>query len=245
MKKKYNQNSFGNRSDSLKSAKIIVPLILDLIQPKSVVDVGCGTGEFLSIFNEIGIKNIFGIDGPWVNKEKLRIPKNCFQYKDLEEPINIDRKFDLAISIEVAEHLSKNSAKTFVKTLTDFSLIILFAAAIPFQGGVHHINEQWPEYWAKLFADKEYVPIDIIRKRVWSNNEVSWWYAQNILLFVRKDYLKTNEKLRDYFEQTEQSALSIVHPKLYLPRARRIDQIQKLIPRPIKWVIDKFMNFIK
>ena len=124
MNKKYNENSFGERLESLKSAKIIVPIILDLLQPRSVIDVGCGTGTFLSVFREKGIKNIFGIDGPWVNKEKLHIPKEFFQHSDLEKPVNINKKFDLAISLEVAEHLSKNSAETFVNTLTDRKSVV-------------------------------------------------------------------------------------------------------------------------
>ncbi|OGL65844.1 hypothetical protein A3B21_00110 [Candidatus Uhrbacteria bacterium RIFCSPLOWO2_01_FULL_47_24] len=245
MNRKYHENSFGVRLDSLKSAKIIVPIILDLIQPQSVVDVGCGTGEFLSVFKEQGIKNIFGIDGPWVNKEKLCIPKEFFQHADLEKPVSIDKKFDLAISLEVAEHLSKDSVSTFVQTLTDLSPIIVFSAAIPFQGGIHHINEQWPEYWAELFAKKDYAPIDCIRKQIWNNEEVSFWYAQNILLFARKDYLKANSKLKKEFEQTELSALSLVHPKQYLPKARMYNAIVKFTPRPVVWIMIKFMNFFK
>ncbi len=245
MNKKYKEDSFGDRSDSLKSAKVIVPIVLDFYQPQSVVDVGCGTGEFLSVFREKSIKNIFGIDGPWVNKERLRIPKDCFMHGDLEKPIPIDKKFDLAVSLEVAEHLSQNSAKIFVKTLTDFAPVILFSAAIPFQGGLYHINEQWPEYWVKLFAQKGYVPIDCIRKKIWNNKDVSSWYAQNILLFVKKDYLQKNDKLKKEFEQTEASALAIIHPKQYLLKTRRLNFILKLIPRPIKWIIIKFMNLSK
>jgi SAM-dependent methyltransferase len=242
---KYNKDSFGDRSDSLKSAKIIVPIVLDLVQPKGVVDVGCGTGEFLSVFRENGIKSIFGIEGPWVDKERLRIPKDSFQHVDLEKPFNINKKFDLAVSLEVAEHLSKDSAEIFINTLTNLAPVILFSAAIPFQGGLHHINEQWPDYWVKLFAKKGYVPIDCIRKKIWNNEDVSFWYAQNILLFVKKDYLKTNNNLKKEFEQTDISALSIVHPKQFLPKAKRLNFIVKFIPSPIKWLIAKLMNSFK
>lgn len=243
MNKKYKHDSFGDRSESLKSARIIVPVVLDILQPKSVVDVGCGNGEFLSIFKEKGIKDILGFDGHWVNADKLRIPKECFKHADLEKPLKINKKFDLAVSLEVAEHLSKNSASTFIQTLTSFSPVVVFSAAIPLQGGLDHINEQWPEYWASFFAKQNYVPIDCIRKKIWKNDDVSYWYSQNIILFVERDYLKTNSKLKKEFEQTESSALSLVHPKLYLSKAERLGSISRLIPTPIKWIITKFMNF--
>lgn len=242
MNKKYNKDSFGDRSDSLRSARIIVPIVLELIQPESVVDVGCGTGEFLSVFRENGIKTILGIDGPWIDKERLRIPKDTFQAADLEKPLNIDKKFDLAISLEVAEHLSANSAEIFIDTLTKLSPVVLFSAAIPFQGGLYHINEQWPDYWVNLFAKKGYVPIDCIRKKIWNNDDVSYWYAQNILLFVKKDYLETNSKLQKEYEQTEPSALSIVHPKLFLAKAKKLNFIVKLVPRPIRLLMSKLIK---
>lgn len=241
----YTDKFFQERINSLKSARHIVPLVLELLHPKSVVDVGCGTGEFLYIFRENGVKDIFGIDGEWVNKKKLRIPENLFLSANLENPLKVDRKFDLVVSLEVAEHLPEKSAKTFIETLTNLGPIILFSAAIPFQGGTHHVNEQWPEYWAKLFIEKGYFPIDCIRKKIWGNDEISFWYAQNTLLFAKKDYIKNNDRLRNEYELTSESFLSIVHPKLYLPKAKRYHFFMKLIPYPIKWMIVKLKNFLK
>ncbi|MEM4268052.1 MAG: methyltransferase domain-containing protein [Candidatus Woesearchaeota archaeon] len=245
MNKKYKKDSFGDRAESLKSAKVIVPILLEIYKPRSVVDVGCGTGEFLSVFRERGIKNVLGIDGPWINEEKLRIPKDCFMPRDLEKPIKISERFDLAVSLEVAEHLSQDSACEFVKTLTDLAPVILFSAAVPFQGGLHHVNEQWPEYWVKLFAQRGYVPIDSIRKKIWNNEEVCFWYSQNILLFVKKEYLQKNKKLKKEFEQTGSSVLALVHPKLYLVKAEKLNSISKFIPGPLKGIIIKVMNSFK
>lgn len=244
MKTYYTEKFFEDLIDSLKSARHIVPIVLELVQPKSVIDVGCGTGEFLCIFRENGIKNMLGIDGEWVNKKKLRIPEKYFLSHNLVEPLKIDKKFDLVVCLEVAEHLPEKSAEILIETLTNLGSVILFSAAIPFQGGVYHINEQWPEYWAKLFEKKGFVPIDCIRKKIWNNKEVCVWYKQNILLFVEKACLKNNKRLRKEFEQTH-NALSIVHPEIYLPKAQEYNPVMKIIPYPVKWIIVKLKNFLK
>lgn len=209
------------KEGSRKSAKEIVPFIIELVQPQSVVDVGCGTGEWLSVFREHGIKDIFGIDGEYVNQELLEIPQNKFLSFDLTKPLQLKRKFDLVISLEVAEHLPSHCAETFVNSLTEHGSVILFSAAIPYQKGTNHINEQWLEYWNNLFNTKGYVAVDCIRNRVWQNDRVDFWFAQNMVFFVCQKYLDSsqNHKLQQQFENTHVEQLSVVHPKKYLQLA--------------------------
>src|ERR1700732_587770 len=168
----------------------MVPIFCDAINPKSVVDVGCGIGPWLREFQRHGVDRIFGIDGPWIDKSQLLIPSENLAITNLEEPIHLSETFDLVVSLEVAEHLQKSSAPIFVDSLRHLGPVILFSAAIPFQGGANHLNEQWPEYWANLFAGQGYKVVDCIRKQVWSNQDVDPYYAQNILLFVREDRVK-------------------------------------------------------
>jgi SAM-dependent methyltransferase len=208
---------------SSKSAEIIVPLIIDLVSPHSVIDIGCGTGIWLSVFKAHNIDDITGVDGHWVQDELLLIPKSCFFARDLTQDLNIDRRFDLAVSLEVAEHLDRKYARHFVSTLVNLSSVILFSAAIPFQDGIHHVNEEWPDYWAKLFAEHEYVPIDCIREKIWNNEDVAWWFAQNILVFADKQHVSKNPKLHRAFERTRVSQLSIVHPGKHLDASKRLE----------------------
>jgi SAM-dependent methyltransferase len=216
----YTDKFYEARVDSLKSANVIVPLVLNFVKPKRVVDIGCGTGAFLSIFRNHGVKNILGIDGKWVNKDKLQIPEESFHVADLEKPLNINKKFDLVVSVEVAEHLPEKYAETYVNSLTKLGPVILFSAAIPFQYGPHHVNLQWPKYWVSLFRKRGYVPVDCLRKKIWTNEDVAFWYSQNILFFVKKDYLKKNRKLKKEAELTDESFLSLIHPKMYLIKAK-------------------------
>jgi cyclopropane fatty-acyl-phospholipid synthase-like methyltransferase len=222
----YTNHFFEELHDgSYRSAREIIPLVLELVQPSSVIDVGCGAGTWLSVCKECGIEDIFGVDGNYVDKEILKIPKECFLSFDLKKSFHLGRQFDLVLSLEVAEHLPPESASPFIDSLTGHGNVILFSAAIPHQGGTQHINEQWPEYWMEHFQHKGYVTIDCIRKRVWQNPNVEPWYAQNVLLFVQKDYLEAHALLKREFENTAISQLSIVHPKKYLAVLEWMDRL--------------------
>jgi SAM-dependent methyltransferase len=230
----YNRNFFSTITpSSSRSAQIIVPLIVDLLSPRSVIDVGCGTGAWLAVFKAHNIDKIIGVDGDWVQDEMLLVPKSCFIVHDLTQNLNIQRRFDLAVSLEVAEHLDKKYASNFVTTLVKLSSVVVFSAAIPLQDGTHHVNEEWPDYWATLFGEHGYVPIDCIREKIWNNEDVAWWYAQNILIFAEKQHVLNRPKLQKAFELTRLSQLSIVHPSRYLQSAHRCSSLRqalKMIP---------------
>jgi SAM-dependent methyltransferase len=198
------------------SAEAILPLVLELVSASSIVDVGCGDGIWLSITRNLGVTDILGIDGNYVDASLLQIPPECFMAADLTKPFQLGRTFDLAISLEVAEHLPPECAPAFVESLTKAAPVVLFSAAIPYQGGNNHVNEQWPDMWAKLFLRHGFIPIDCVRKRVWSNETVEYWYAQNAFLFARADVIETNITLKTEFERTCTDQMRLVHPRQYL-----------------------------
>jgi SAM-dependent methyltransferase len=204
---------------------VIVPIVLQLLPVRTVVDVGCGDGSWLAVFQKLGVAEILGIDGDYVDRDLLQIPKENFQAFDLTKPFDLGRVFDLALSLEVAEHLPVESAPAFVESLIRLAPIVLFSAAIPSQGGTHHVNEQWQDEWAALFARHGYLPIDFVRQRVWENEAVEWWYAQNTLLFATSGVIEGNPALRKEFDRTNRSQLRLVHPKRYL---------QAIVPPPPK-----------
>jgi SAM-dependent methyltransferase len=206
----------GLRTGAERSAEAIVPLVVDLFHPRGVVDVGCGDGSWLAVFRKLGVQNVLGIDGDYVERGLLRIPQEHFQAADLSRPLVLPQTFDLAVSLEVAEHLPEECAAVFIESLTRLAPVILFSAAIPFQGGVHHVNEQWPDKWGELFQERDYLPIDCIRKRIWQNDAVDWWYAQNILVFAHETFLQRNALLKAEFDKTNLNQLRLVHPRNYL-----------------------------
>jgi SAM-dependent methyltransferase len=182
--------------ESIASARIVVPIIMELIHPRSVVDLGCGIGTWLAVFAEQNVADYVGIDGDYVDRSQLLIPPERFLGRDLTEPVELDMRFDLAVSLEVAEHLPAASAQVLVASLTQLAPVILFSAAVPGQGGTHHVNEQWPSYWASLFAERDFVTVDAVRPRIWEKKDVAWWYRQNTLLFVSAAATDTRMRLR-------------------------------------------------
>jgi SAM-dependent methyltransferase len=204
------------RDGARRSAEVVVPIVLDLLKPESVIDIGCGDGTWLSVFREMGVNDVYGLDGEYVDAKQLRIPQDLFKPTDLSSPFTVEREFDLAMSLEVAEHLPPASAKGFIESVSRLAPFILFSAAIPLQGGTNHLNERWPEYWVELFRTCDYLPIDFIRGKIWSNPKVEWYYAQNTLLFARPECLGNNNELSRLYQQTNQQQLSLVHPKRFL-----------------------------
>ncbi|MBL8821544.1 MAG: class I SAM-dependent methyltransferase [Planctomycetia bacterium] len=168
---------------SQSSAQVIVPLIMELLAPSSVIDIGCGQGEWLSEFAKTGVE-IFGVDGPHIQETQLLIPKDKFQQFDLSKSYSTNQKYSLAISLEVGEHLPENISQEYVNSLTRLAPAVVFSAALPGQGGVNHVNEQWPWYWKSLFEKQGYVRLDPFRHRIWHNPKVAFYYQQNLFLYV-------------------------------------------------------------
>lgn len=195
------------------SAQAVIPIIMDMLAPRSVVDLGCGVGTWLAVFHEHGVQRVLGVEGGEVDLSLLRIAPEAFQRADLSKPFAFGQSFDLAMSLEVAEHLPESSANDFVASLVKLAPAVLFSAAVPHQGGIHHVNEQWPQYWVDRFATHQYQVLDAIRPRIWHDPQVQAWYAQNTFLFVRQDLVDANPKLSQARQQTRMHMLDLIHPQ--------------------------------
>jgi hypothetical protein len=194
------------------AATVVVPTVMELLNPSSVCDVGCGIGSWLAVFREHGAGDVLGIDGDYVPPDALAIPPELYLERDLTGGVELDRRFDLAVSLEVAEHLPADAAAGFVDSLVALAPAVLFSAAIPQQGGRNHVNEQWPDYWAEHFARHGYLPVDCIRPRIWDRPGVAFWYQQNILIFAEPSLLEGNAKLKAEHELSRSRPLNLVHP---------------------------------
>lgn len=200
---------------SARSAAAVVPLVLSLLPIKSVVDVGCGVAPWAAEFFAKGVQDILGVDGEYVDRSQLRIPLNRFLAKDLTKPLLLGRTFDLAVCLEVGEHLPESRARGLVADLTSLAPCVLFSAAVPGQGGTNHINEQYLHYWVNLFEQQGFEGTDPLRPRIFGDSEVEWFYQQNVVMFAALGH----PLLAKGFAK----AHSFIHPLLY-------DRLRKTVP---------------
>ena len=201
---------------SLQSARIVVPILFEYLNPKPrrVVDFGCARGAWLKACQENGVESIQGLDGPYLDRSKLVIDSTCFKSTDLSGPLEIEGEWDMAICVEVAEHLPQKVGPALVRALTRSAPLVLFSAAVPGQTGRGHINEQWPIYWKHLFEEHGFSRLDPVRRHIWQDNRVEWWYRQNIFLYVSESILAVSEPLRLELEAANRMPDEWVHVHL-------------------------------
>jgi len=204
--------------NSAQSAALLLGLLYRVYRPRSVIDVGCGTGAWLAAAETLGSTQLKGLDGKWVPKEALMSKHIEFEVVDLAHPLEIDGQYDLCICVEVAEHVPATRAHTLVRALCGASDVVVFGAAITHQGGRGHVNEQWQSYWVSLFKDNNYECFDIFRGSLWDNDNVAWWYRQNTLLFVRTTATVID---RQVLRTLERPISDIVHPRSYELKVQR------------------------
>ncbi len=206
------------------AASEVVPVLIKWFNPKSVVDVGCGIGSWLKVFADNNV-SITGIDGTYVNKKLLYIDEKNFIEHDLRKPLDLGRKFDLVISLEVAEHLPPENADDFVKSLASLGDTIIFSAAIRGQGGHKHLNENDPAYWQKKFEKLGYTYYDILRPVFWNNNKIEWWYRQNMFV-VSKQIPQTTAEEKVFLPAFHPDFIEILQQRIREANQKRKELVE-------------------
>lgn len=206
---------------SLRSALRILAIVFAHYRPRSVVDFGCGVGTWLRAARELGVEKILGMDGAYVEQRMLQIPVEYFLAADLAHQCPpLGRRFDLAMSLEVAEHLPKSRAETFIGDICEAADTVVFSAAIPGQGGTHHVNEQYPSFWIPMFQARGLKTYDFVRPEVWGDRSVEVWYRQNVLVFSR------NGSFPGY--RHDARSCDLVHPEFWDGRGKVCKASQEL-----------------
>lgn len=185
-----------------RSAEALVPIVFEEYQPRSVIDVGCGEGLWGAAFKARGAE-VFGID----SQASPVIPHAD---ADLEKPLPDLGEFDLAVCLEVAEHLTPGRGPSFVADLCRLAPVVMFSAAIPGQGGTGHLNERWPGYWQGFFNEQGFACSAALRWRIWEDDRIENWYRQNLIMCAREP-----EYFPGWFDSPHVEVVSVVHPVLF------------------------------
>lgn len=203
------------------SARAVLGRIMPLLTVRRVVDIGCGVGTWLRAASELGAAEVLGVDGDYVDRSTLYIDPACFIAGDITHEsltslmgARAAEQFDMVMCLEVAEHLPFARSASLVKELTQLGDLVVFSAAVPFQYGADHRNEQWQDFWAILFRENGYECWDWLRSEVWFHPDVDWWYAQNLLVFARKGSAAAARLPAAALVRGR--SLSLVHPEGFL-----------------------------
>ena len=164
----------------------LAEILYPMFKPETVIDLGCGLGFFLSSMQKYGAK-ITAIDNDWVKELETAAPIKSYVFHDLNQPFASKKRFDLATSFEVAEHLDPERSEPLVQELCALSDTIAFSAAIPGQSGSGHINLKWQSDWAELFEQQGYLCYDAIRPAMAEKENAYFWFRQNALVFIKDD----------------------------------------------------------
>lgn len=216
----YSDRFYATREEqAVLSADQVVPIILSYLQPRSVVDIGCGSGSWTHAFARHGVPEVIGVDGPWATNFNRNAPFCAYDFGAEPTPFRpaLPREsYDLALSLEFAEHVAPERADAVVDLLTSLAPVVVFSAAAPQQGGTGHVNEQWPAYWAEKFQARGFEACDFIRPLIWTNDKVRSWYRQNILVFFR-DGVPASLKARVAEEAVARLSAPppLIHPEMF------------------------------
>jgi len=227
----YDETFYAGQVDgSLRSARAYVAHLFALWQPESVIDIGCGKGTWLAACGERGVRRLAGLDGDWVSQDMMVDPAIAFRRADLREAVRTEERYDLAMSLEVAEHLPASSAESFVRTLVAHAGAIVFSAAYVGQPGRNHINTQPHSFWANQFLSHGYLLFDFFRPRFWSDNDVDPWYRQNTFLYVRPEHpLRAALSHAGHAPLQDARFVDCIHPWLYFGMLEQFAALQQQV----------------
>jgi SAM-dependent methyltransferase len=224
---------------SRESAAVVLDHVASVVTPSTVLDIGCGTGAWLAEWRKRGVADVVGVDGDYVDRPHLQIPPAVFHPADLSWPLDMGRRFDLVHCLEVAEHLEASVADQLVESVVRHGDLLLFSAAVPGQGGTHHVNEQWPSYWVRKFRRLGCELFDVLRPLVWSDERVEWWYRQNVMLFAKGAAAAELAKLN----LPQMPVLDLVHPTGYMRYVERgglKKQLVRAVTRRVQRLVPKY-----
>ncbi len=225
----------------------IAQAILDEYHPKTIIEFGCGNGELSKALAGAGLV-VTALDG-YSTPDFSGFDSIEFQKVDLNNPAqaisfltSMNKKFDVAVCMEVAEHLNPDVSQQLIELLTMSSDIIIFSAAVINQDGDGHINCRSRIFWHEIFEQRGFFAADTIRQKIRENDKVGKWYRLNTIDYVKfsdQQKIKYNEVIKRLVASESESSSS------YYNVEKRLQQMQRIFNFGLIKTVFNFRNSIK
>lgn len=176
----------GTDAETRRLYERLADALLELCEPRSVVDVGCGTGLVLRRLAARGVA-VRGLEGSRPAIRRSGLGERVLRV-NLERGVPRLGRFDVCVCMEVAEHLRPASSARLVEGLAALSDVVVFTAAPPGQPGRAHVNLRPQEYWERLFAAYGLAPSELrdrLRAAIADVPEPRYIHA-NLMVFERR-----------------------------------------------------------
>lgn len=172
-----------------KSVPQMARSIVETFHPKSVVDLGCGSGALLVALRKLGVHRLLGMDAAEAGLDIARARGlDVRKFDIVTDKLLYSACYDIAVSMETAEHLPASAADRYVELLCSLAPVVIFTAAHRGQGGIGHLNEQPPEYWKGYFTAHGFQSLEKIVadwQPAWRAAGVADFYTNNLMVFQR------------------------------------------------------------
>ena len=237
----YQQHLARHQSIARESAKLILPYLQRHWPFQSYLDVGCGTGTWLAVAQDMEIPRLFGVDGPWLSIDQFEIGGSNFRVADVKQPIDLEEKFDLVSCLEVASDVPADFEDALIQSLARHSDAILFSSAAKTQRHKTHVNRRWQNHWVSKFSDLGFESFDIVRPQFWSDSRVGAHYRQNCILYARGAAAK---HIRESLEKNDfmpSFPVDVVHPEI-APRPVEEYSLKVLLKATLAAVVRRLKN---
>ena len=149
-------------------------------EAKTVVDFGCGLGDYAKAFKADGYK-VEAYDG---NPSTETLSGGIGKVLDLSKPFYLGKKFDVVLSLEVGEHIPKEFEDQFIDNITKHAKKhLIISWAVVGQGGDGHVNCANNDYIIGQIVDRGFKHNGKDSQTIRDAATNASWFSYTIMVF--------------------------------------------------------------
>ncbi len=228
----YNGDDYGRNDKWLSFFGNIADNIVEKIQPKTVLDIGCAYGLLVESLRDRNCE-AFGIDVSDYALSKAR--EDIVKYLSVETILRpLDKKFDLIVTIEVIEHIKEDDCETAIRNMCAAADSVLLATTPDDFDDPTHFNVQPPVYWVRQFAKFGFAP-DILHDAGYLTPYTILFRKSKQPMAIEIQRLYGEKKLQDYYFARLNHRKNILEneKKIFETKIEQVSEINRVQERVI------------